>query len=440
MNWNTVPLKRPDRRRWVDRCVPRRQRRRSEDATESLIWLVARGCQIFADLHCLGFALILASFGGFLSRKVGFLPLFTATAWALVTQARIFIRAASLKLQKPGTKDYGSMDSSRRRISVIHEDALPLLRRGIVATIASLPGLGLVLAAQILFFQGKNGLGCLVAMQTAILAFAIALKGRSISEVPASQIDRVEDVEALQLTATNPRPSGLLSGTFQALIWLWLVLLLVVGSSSNAFVPLWIAWLLFLRSLVTLLRGHCYGRYNLARGQLISVGLYLISAVAMALAVALGIGVPLTDLQRRPQAAVLVAIVGIVAGAIPFHNAFTTHALQLTKTRGHGPPLPLATTRDGYWAIDGSGESFWFLLGSFHRIAPASLLDAAVAESPQATRVVVGTPRPTTGTKVPDDVKPPSPPKDLSPLAALRSERKSTTPGTPPPLKPELLM
>ena len=403
----------------MPRRVSRRQRLvppgATSDATDGLIWTVARGCMVFVDLQCLSFALVVLKLSGAGNYpwSVAFLPMFCASLSVVCLEATVFLRAASLKLRKEGPtsrpqRRYGALRNER---NVVREDALPLLRRGLVATVASVPAVILVFAAQILAYRGattssprkkrrffSSSLGCLLSLETVALLLAVALKGRSSRQVPASQINcSLTDVEARQLAerdddddgdgnwVTMKRPSGLLSATYHFLLWLWLLLLLT--GFNFAFIPFWFALLLFARALVCVTLGHCRGKYKLTTIQLLGVSLYACATVSLALAAqntlrgnndAPFATTTTTTTMARPEKKNTVlmraaaALTALFSSGLGLQLAFYTHARQLSRTRGHGPPQPLTTTRDGFWAVDGSGESFWFLLGSFERALPSN--------------------------------------------------------------------
>ncbi|KAJ8600737.1 hypothetical protein CTAYLR_003915 [Chrysophaeum taylorii] len=399
--------------RWRTRRVRRRRLRAGDDATEGLIWLVARGCIAFVDLHAVGAVTVVIKGVGLVDQHVpwlaAFSPFFAASLVALVTQIRVFARAASLKLHNPAVH-YGAVSAANARGDVIHEDALPLVRRGIVAIVLSVPTLAVVATAQILscvataaFASGhrrrarvaaSRATACLLSLETAALCAAVALKGRGTSEPPASKLLSVAALEDEPqcLRRSRSRLSGRLGVTFHVLLWLWLVLLVALLDDptltrrhaehptieqrlSRASTPLWLAWVLLVSSLAVVCRRHRARVYRLQCTQLVSAGLYVFSCSCLAAAVAARFGFPFAEragrasLARVRPAAPGLAALGIVAAAAALHLAFLRHAQQLAHSRGHGAPLPLARTPEGYWGVSGSGESFWFLLGSFERFA-----------------------------------------------------------------------
>lgn len=356
---------------------------------------------------------------------------------ACLTQLRVFTRAASLKLHDPAVH-YGAVTAANTRGDSINEDALPLVRRGIVAVVCSVPALAVFVAAQILgceaaraLYQGRRrrariasakAAACLLSLQTCALCAAVriicrahtcwstlfsqlVLKGRSLSELPADkQLIGLYDDESLearcatQLSCFRRRMPGRLTATFHMLLWFWLVLVVAVlddptltsGHTGEAnvlakrrvvyaFVPLWAALALLVVNLLLVIYRHRSCIYRLQRSQLVGATLYIVSSCFVALALVLWLGTtPSAEPVRLnrlalvgPCAAASLGLAGALCGCAALHLALWHHARQLVASRGHGTPLPLAQTAQGYWGISGAGESFWFILGSFERIAPS---------------------------------------------------------------------
>lgn len=357
---------------------------------------------------------------------------------ACVTQIRVFTRAASLKLHDPAVH-YGAVTAANTRGDSINEDALPLVRRGIVAVVCSVPALAVFVAAQILGCEAARAwcLGrrrhariasakasaCLLSLQTCALCAAVrttrraqiyfwstlfaqlVLKGRSVSELPADkQLIDVFDEESLDArcethwSCFRRRMSGRLTATFHMLLWSWLVLMVAVlddptltsdraGESTvlskrrviYAFVPLWAALALLVMNLLLVIHRHRSCIYRLERSQLVGATLYISSSCFLALALALWLGTTSNAEAVRfnelalvcPCAAASLGVAGALCACAALHLALLHHARQLVVSRGHGTPLPLAQTAQGYWGVSGAGESFWFILGSFERIAPS---------------------------------------------------------------------
>lgn len=222
----------------------------------------------------------------------------------------------------------------------------------------------------------------------------LVLKGRSVAEPPAAAISAaaIEDRHRTPQLVwfCRGRLSGRLGTTFHAFLWLWLVLVLALledgdlprdGAAkrkfARAFAPLWTAWALLVASLFLVIRRHRTQAYRLMPSQLAAATLYVCSACFFAVAVAALLGVPFAERASNrclenlgPRGAAACCTAGAICAAVGLRVAFVRHAHQLVRSRGHGQPLPLARTPEGYWGVSGAGESFWFLLGSFERAAP----------------------------------------------------------------------
>lgn len=331
------------------------------------------------------------------------------------------MRAASLKLHNPAVH-YGAVAASDTRGDVINEDALPLVRRGFVAVIVSVPTLCVMVVAQLLAciaavawtagnrhrarMIASGSAVCLLALQTGAFLAAVVLKGRGPSELPARLLTTSERgaswLRRAWLRCAAGRFSGRLTVSFAGLLWLWLVLVIDFlhhGESEDGDVerarlartmsPLWLAWALLVASLAIVCRRHHNHTYRLEPLQLVGAGLCVVSCGLYALATLAWVGAPFAERQSRlrslpPAYSGAAAVLATTAAAGALHLAFERHARQLARSRGHGTPLPLARTPQGYWAPTGTGESFWFLLGSFERCAPSfayqpSLLSVATA-------------------------------------------------------------
>uniref|UniRef100_A0A7S3K3G5 Transmembrane protein n=1 Tax=Aureoumbra lagunensis TaxID=44058 RepID=A0A7S3K3G5_9STRA len=393
----------------------------TNDATNDLVWMVTHCLQLVNDLHILGGILVALKAGGLLKGKWNwiFVPFFIGSIVALATQALIFWRASSLKLHRnTALSQYGTSTvlGNNERRNVIHDDALPLLRRGIVITGVSVPVLIVWIAAQaralesvrlknknriISSRRGQQAVACILALQTCALLSSLILKGRRLEETAASEIISAIDEENQQLLnkCCRVRPSGALSATFQILIWIFLIGIEIhLASQTNsvnlmfssnkdtwAFLmfPLWIAGILFFISLALVLKRYLYRRYRLEKRQIICIFLYMLSTLCLGFSAFTSLGTPFASRSARrlwrshcnkeylcQSAPAFVAAIAIAAAGIAFHLALTQNALQICKSRGHCTPLPLAKTREGFWAPSGAGESFWFLLGSFERTVP----------------------------------------------------------------------
>lgn len=396
----------------------RRLSRYGDDATEGLVWLVARGCIGFIDFTALGaVAVYLNGKSDRCPWALAFLPFFAASFVVGATQIRALLRVASLKLHNPAVH-YGAASAQNTRGDTIEEDALPLIRRGIVAIVLSIPTLLVVVAAQIFAclatgywtsdqrrrstVAAKRASVCLLSLQTCALCASLVLKGRSVSELPAKRLSS----DFLYGREGSGRLSGRLSAAFHALLWIWLVLvvsvlddaavtttttstdevIIVVGQQrrlARAFTPLWTAWVLLVASLALVLNRHRTNTYRLERSQIVGITAYVASCCFFACAVMRWLGFPFVEQSSLALASAifgrtggLLGLLGALCACLGLHLAFLRHARQLVLSRGHGTPMPLARTPDGYWGVSGAGESFWFILGSFERVTTTT------AESP----------------------------------------------------------
>ena len=352
--------------------------RRPDDATATLVRLVAGGAAAFVDAHALAALLVAARVAGVaaIPWRLVLAPLFAASAVAALTQWRFLSRVATLRLVQPAPFGYGALQRGDAAATVIHEDAKPLARRGVVGVVASVPALALVVAAQVFVALAvdprwrarrrmlRRSCVCAWVLQSGAVLAAGLLKGRSSD--PAWR-----EVEAARVRPGPYKWSGRLGATFQLLHWLALscAVRALSGTGSRAKIgtvlaPLWASELLLVASLLVVARRHRKGVYRLDGAQLASAASYCAAAALAAAGQALLFERP-GDGPARPAALLAAAA---AAFGVPLRCALARHAAQLCASRGHCEPLPLARTAEGFWAPTGEKASFWFLLGSFRRV------------------------------------------------------------------------
>ena len=345
--------------------VPLELRRRRGDGAAKIIHDVADGCARCVDLHVAGAVLVAARLAGFtaLPWAVAALPFFAATGAAFAAQVRFLRTAAQLRLRPPAPDEfaYGTVSNGE---GAIHEDALPLARRGACGVALSVPAAGVVLAAQlwalagVLSVDGKRrndrlarACLCILSLETVAVAASIVLRGRR------------------GFSTDDRQNGGELGATLHCLSWLSLALgvrrlrasaAFPPAGAVDAFAPLWCAEALLVAALLHLYLRHRTGVYKLEKDQLAGALLYGVSCALAAGGQALFV---------RGHVQVAAVLLGLAAAAfgVPLRRALKRHASQLEASRGHEPPLPLRRDAAGHWTPTGARPSFWFLLGSFQR-------------------------------------------------------------------------
>jgi len=341
-------------------------RRRRSDAAAKIIHDVADGCARCVDLHVAGAVLVAGKLAGAaaLPWSLVALPFLAATVAAFAAQVRFLRTAAQLRLRPPAPDEfaYGSVEGAGD--GAIHEDALPLARRGACGVALSVPAACVLLAAQLWALGGvlsedghvrndrlARACLCVLGLETVAVVAAIVLRGRR------------------GFSTDDHQNGGELGATLHCLAWLSLALgakclrdssTFPPAGATTALVPLWCAEALLVAALLHLYLRHRTGVYALERDQLVGAFLYGASCLLAAGGQALLV---------RGQLALAACLLGLAAASfgVPLRRALKRHAAQLETSRGHEPPLPLRRDIEGHWAPTGARPSFWFLLGSFRR-------------------------------------------------------------------------
>ena len=197
------------------------------------------------------------------------LEVFTPTAFA--AQVRFLRTAAQLRLRPPAPDEfaYGTVSNGE---GAIHEDALPLARRGACGVALSVPAAGVVLAAQLWALAGVLSVDgqrrndrlaraclCILSLETVAVAASIVLRGRR------------------GFSTDDRQNGGELGATLHCLSWLSLALgvrrlrasaAFPPAGAVDAFAPLWCAEALLVAALLHLYLRHRTGVYKLEQDQL----------------------------------------------------------------------------------------------------------------------------------------------------------------------------